>query len=350
MNDWKKALLKDSATMRDAIEAIDKGSLQIVVIVDDENRLVGTVTDGDIRRGILKGLAFTVPVPQIMRAKPRSATVHQTREEILALMKQKKIHQIPVLDDDGRVVGIEVLDELLAPPSKENWVVLMAGGLGTRLRPLTDAVPKPMIPIGQKPILESILESFIECGFRNFFISVHYKDHVIRNYFADGSRWGVNIRYLAEDERLGTAGALSLLPEKPSAPMFIMNGDLLTKVNFNQLLSFHAEHKLAATMCVREYDFQVPYGVLSLDGHKIVNIDEKPTQKFFVNAGIYVLEPKAVDLIPKGRFYDMPQLFNDLKSKGQATAAFPIREYWIDIGHLRDLIRANGDLAGGTEC
>ena len=181
MKDWKKAVLKDSATMKDAMEAIDRSSLQIVAIVDGENRLVGTVTDGDIRRGILGGLTFTVPVRQIMRKKPKSATVHQTREDILDFMKQKKIHQMPVLDDESKIVGIEVLDELLAPPSRENWVVLMAGGLGTRLRPLTDAVPKPMIPIGQKPLLENILENFIEYGFKNFFISVHYKDHVIRN-------------------------------------------------------------------------------------------------------------------------------------------------------------------------
>jgi len=282
-----------------------------------------------------------------MRKKPKSATVHQTREDILDFMKQKKIHQMPVLDDESKIVGIEVLDELLAPPSRENWVVLMAGGLGTRLRPLTDAVPKPMIPIGQKPLLENILENFIEYGFKNFFISVHYKDHVIRNYFGDGSRWGVKIRYLSEGERQGTAGALSLLPKKTSEPIFVMNGDLLTKINFAQLLHFHSEHKLAATMCVREYDFQVPYGVLTLEGHCIKSIDEKPTQKFFVNAGIYVLEPRVLKLIPKRKFYDMPQLFKDLMAKGDATAAFPIREYWIDIGHLRDLIRANGDFEEG---
>ena len=343
MKDWKKAVLKDSATMRDAMEAIDRGSLQIVVVVDKSYRLVGTVTDGDIRRGILRGLPFTVSIRQIMGGKPQSAKVDQTREEILGLMKQKKIHQIPVLDDEGKVAGIVVLDELLTAPSQENWVVLMAGGLGTRLRPLTDAVPKPMIPIGQKPLLETILENFVEYGFKNFFISVHYKDHMIRNYFGDGSRWGVHIRYLSEDDRRGTAGALSLLPQNPPGPIFVMNGDLLTKINFNQLLSFHLEHKLAATMCVREYDFQVPYGVLSLDGHRILAIDEKPTQKFFVNAGIYVLEPRALKVIPPKKFYDMPQLFKDLMKKNDATAAFPIREYWIDIGHMRDLIRANGD-------
>ncbi len=344
MKDWKKAVLRDSATMRDAMEAIDRGALQIVVIVDEKYRLAGTVTDGDIRRGILKGLPFTASVRQIMRCKPKSAKVDQTRGDILGLMKQKKIRQIPVLDNGGKVVGIEVLDELLTPPSRENWVVLMAGGLGARLRPLTDAVPKPMIPIGQKPILETILENFIEYGFKNFFLSVHYKDHVIRNYFGDGKRWGVKIRYLAEDERRGTAGALSLLPGKPSEPVFVMNGDLLTKINFSQLLNFHQEHKLSATMCVREYDFQVPYGVLTLEGHCIKSIEEKPTQNFFVNAGIYVLEPQALKTIPKGKFYDMPQLFKDIMARGDATAAFPVREYWIDIGHMRDLIRANGDL------
>ena len=346
MKDWKKAFLKDTSTMRDAMEAIDRISLQIVASVDAEYRLVGTVTDGDIRRGILKGLPFTSPVRKIMRENPRSAKVDQTREAILGLMKQIKIHQIPILNNEGKLVGIEILDELLTAPSRENWVVLMAGGLGARLRPLTDAVPKPMIPIGQKPILETILENFIEYGFKNFFLSVHYKDHVIRNYFGDGSRWGVNIQSLSDDERRGTAGALSLLPGKPTEPIVVMNGDLLTKINFAQLLNFHTEHKLSATMCVREYDFQVPYGVLTLEGNLIKSIEEKPTQNFFVNAGIYVLEPQALKAIPKGKFYDMPQLFKDLMAKGSATAAFPIREYWIDIGHMRDLIRANVDYGG----
>lgn len=345
MNNWKKAVLTDTATMRDAMEAIDQSSLQVVVVVDDRGRLVGTITDGDVRRGILRGIGFNASVRDIMNKKPESAKAHQSRDEILSLMKHKKIHQIPILDEDRKVVGIEVLDELIEAPSRDNWVVLMAGGLGTRLRPLTDEVPKPMIPIGSKPILETILENFIEYGFKNFFISVHNKDHVIRNYFGDGTRWGVKIRYLLETERLGTAGALSLLPERPVDPVFIMNGDLLTKINFTQLLSFHSEHKLAATMCAREYDFQVPYGVLSLEGHRILSIDEKPVHKFFVNAGIYVLEPKALELIPANKFYDMPQLFKDLTGKGQSTAAFPIREYWIDIGHLRDLVRANGNFS-----
>ena len=224
--DWKEAVLRDSATMRDAMEAIDRSSLQIVAVVDAEYRLVGTVTDGDIRRGILRGLPFTSPIRKIMRENPRTARLDQTREAILGIMMQKKIHQIPILNDEGKLVGIEILGELLKVPSRDNWVVLMAGGLGARLRPLTDEVPKPMIPIGQKPILETILENFIEYGFKNFFISVHYKDHVIRNYFNDGSRWDVNIQYLSEDERLGTAGALSLLPGKPSEPVFVMNGDL----------------------------------------------------------------------------------------------------------------------------
>lgn len=343
MLNWKNALISFDATIRDAIEAIDRGSLQIAVVVDAKKRLIGTITDGDIRRGILRGVAFSSSVREIMTKNPKSARSHQHHEEILSLMKQMKVRQLPVLDRSDRVVGIEVLDELLSVPTRKNWVVLMAGGLGTRLKPLTDSVPKPMIPIGQKPILETILENFIEYGFKEFFISVHYKGHVIRNYFGDGSRWGVNIRYLSEDKKRGTAGALSLLPGKPSEPVFVMNGDLLTKINFSQLLSFHQEQKLSATMCVREYDFQVPYGVLTIDRCRIKSIDEKPTQKFFVNAGIYVLEPMSFEFIPKGKFYDMPQLFRDIMKAGGAAAAFPIREYWIDIGRLRDLMRASGD-------
>ncbi|WP_438810775.1 nucleotidyltransferase family protein [Pseudomonas laurentiana] len=216
----------------------------------------------------------------------------------------------------------------------------MAGGLGERLRPLTENCPKPMLMIAGKPILECILESFIEQGFRNFFLSVNYLASVVRDHFGDGSKWGVNICYLQEHKRLGTAGALSLLPERPQDPILVMNGDLLTHARFDNLVQFHDEHDSLATMTVREYDFQVPYGVVRMDGAAIESIDEKPVHRFFVNAGIYAISPAALDLIPPETFYDMPTLFEDLIKARKSTAAFPLREYWLDIGQIEEFERA----------
>jgi NDP-sugar pyrophosphorylase family protein len=222
----------------------------------------------------------------------------------------------------------------------------MAGGLGSRLGTLTADRPKPMLPLGNKPILETILQNFLDFGFRNFYVSVNYKAEMIQSYFGDGSKWGANIRYLKEAEALGTAGAVGLLPEPPQKPMIVMNGDVLTKINFLQLLDFHAEHEAHATMAVREYDFQVPYGVVKVEQEAIHSIDEKPIQKFFVNGGIYVLEPSVQKMIPRGERLDMPELFRTLHQAGKKTVAFPIREYWLDIGRIDDFERAKGEFSG----
>lgn len=341
MSAWKDILVSPETSIKDAIGVLDKSGRQIVLVVTDGGKLAGTVTDGDVRRGILRGLPLEETVARIMNTAPTVARVDDSREVILGIMKRKGLHQIPLVDDARHIAGLETLDELIQTREKENLVVLMAGGLGSRLRPLTDGTPKPMLKVGSKPLLETILENFIEHGFSRFYIAVNYMAEVIKGHFGDGSRWGVDIRYLHEDQRLGTAGALSLLPEKPIAPFFVMNGDLLTKVNFGQLLDFHTSHRAQATMCVREYDFQVPYGVVKIDDHRISGIDEKPVQRFFVNAGIYVLEPGALEMVRPNTFFDMPTLFERLIERGNETAAFPIREYWLDIGHLADYDRAN---------
>lgn len=345
MNDWKSALVRSSAKVREVIQVIDKNAMQIALVVDDKQRLLGTVTDGDVRRGILKGVTLEDPVQRIMRSEPVTARSEDSQKKRLAILRKKEIKQLPVLDDAGRVVGLELLDDLVDAPARDNWVVLMAGGLGSRLQPLTDKTPKPLLPVGKKPILETIIENFVDAGFNRFYISVNYKNEMIRSHFGDGSGWGSEIRYISESERLGTAGALGLLPEKPAKPFFVMNADLLTKVNFMHLLNFHHENKVDATMCVREYDFQVPYGVVRIDGHTVKGIDEKPVQSFFVNAGIYVLDPEALKHIPVNKPLDMPQLFEKIIRDGHKTAAFPIREYWIDIGRLNDFERANGEFS-----
>jgi dTDP-glucose pyrophosphorylase len=341
MKEWKQILISKDVTIHDTLRIIDSSAMQIALVVDEEEHLLGTVTDGDIRRGILKGIHLDDLVTKIMNPHPTIAKSYERRDIMLAVMKLKRLNHIPVLDDDGRVINVETLQDLLQTDVKDNVVVLMAGGLGTRLRPLTNECPKPLLKVGGKPVLETILENFMEYGFKKFYLSVNYKADMIKEYFGDGNRWGIEINYIHEDKHLGTAGALSLLPEKTKQPLLVMNGDLLTKVNFQQLLDFHSMHQAQATMCVRDYQFQVPYGVVKLEKDRLTGIDEKPVQRFFVNAGIYVLDPKALELIPNNEFFDMPTLFKKIFDQDGETTAFPIREYWMDIGQLNDYEQAN---------
>jgi len=341
-----KIMISPSTPIIEAIQIIDRGGMQIALVVDSEGRLLGTVTDGDVRRGILKGIPMDKPVQMIMNSKPTVVTIGDDIEHILGIMKFKGHRQIPILDNDGVLVSLELLDQLLEPGLKDNWVVLMVGGLGTRLRPLTDDCPKPLLQVGSKPVLETILDSFIASGFHKFYFSLNYKGDMISNYFGDGSHWGVKIRYLYEKERLGTAGALSLLPEKPEHPILVMNGDLLTKVNFCQLLDFHVQQRAKTTMCVREYVSQVPYGVVKFSGSRLEEIVEKPIQTHFINAGIYVLDPETLDLVPKNSYFDMPSLFDKVLKRKEKSVIFPIREYWMDIGQMDDYLKANGEFQG----
>ncbi|MBX5437764.1 MAG: nucleotidyltransferase family protein [Alicyclobacillaceae bacterium] len=343
MSRHEQVLVSPDTAVLDVIGIIDRGALQIALVVDEQQRLLGTVTDGDVRRGLLRGVQLHDPVSVIMNAEPTTARLNEARETVLAIMKLKRIHHVPVLDDEGRVVHIETLDELIQAKERDNWVVIMAGGMGTRLRPLTDHVPKPLLRVGNKPILETILGSFVEHGFRKFYLSVNYKAEMIKQYFGDGSRFGIEIRYLHEQQRMGTAGALSLIQDPSERPLIVMNGDLLTKVNFQQLLDFHNARRAQATMCVREYHYQIPYGVVEIEEERLKGIQEKPQKSCFVNAGIYVLDPAVLDLIPRNTFYDMPDLFARLIELGCTTTVFPIREYWLDVGMRADFERANGD-------
>lgn len=343
MKHWENVLISPSTPIFEAIKVITDSSLQIALVVDEQRHLLGTVTDGDIRRGILKGIDLNHPVEQVMYMTPLVAGLNDSRDEILSIMRQKSIKQIPLLNRQGIVSGLEVLDELITPQTLNNWVILMAGGIGSRLQPLTNNCPKPLLEVGSKPILETIIETFIDYGFKRFYLSVNYKAEMLREYFDDGSKWGVEIDYISEDKAMGTAGPLSLLPEKPERPFIVMNGDLLTKVNFQQLLDFHNEHHAKATVCVREYDFQIPYGVVSMDKFRLTGIEEKPVHRFFVNAGIYVLAPEVIELIPAQTRFDMTELLERCLNKHHETVAFPIREYWMDIGRIDDLERAKNE-------
>lgn len=338
--------LTQKATIREALQIIDSGAMRIAIVVDKDDRLIGTLTDGDIRRALLNNLSLDSCIEPIMFKVPTVATLSETKETILKKALEKKLHQIPIVDEENRVIGIKDIDELVQPKRKTNKVVLMVGGLGSRLRPLTETIPKPMLKVGNKPILQTIVEKFAEYGFTDIIMCVNYKSHIIQDYFGDGSAFGVTIEYVLEEQRMGTAGALSLLVATPDEPFLVMNGDLLTNVNFEHLLEYHNSQKATATMGVREYDFQVPYGVVNIDGNRILSIVEKPVHKFFVSAGIYILSPEILNLIPKNEFYDMPTLFEVLIEQGKKTISFPIREYWLDIGRMEEYERANSDYFG----
>lgn len=344
MKEWRSALVSPDAAILKAIEVINNSSLQIALVVDAEMRLMGMVTDGDIRRAILRNVALGGRVESIMVKDYTVALVTDSQDDILALMRRKDLRHVPIVDQEGRVVDLWVLKDFVkSPPRLENWVVLMAGGSGSRLRPLTEAFPKPLLEVGGKPLLERILLRFVECGLYKIFISVHYKADLIEELIGNGERWGIEIVYLREETKLGTAGALGLLPGRPRLPFFVMNSDLLTKINFKQFLDFHIQTKSIGTMCVKQYDIKIPYGVVNVDGSQLLNLEEKPVHRFFVNAGIYLLEPEVLDLIPEGQYCDMTTVFEELLRRGRRTATFPIHEYWLDIGRVGDYERANGE-------
>jgi dTDP-glucose pyrophosphorylase/predicted transcriptional regulator len=346
MNNFRKVLLAPSASIREALEIIDSGAMKIALVVDESEKLLGTITDGDIRRAILDGRCLDHSIEGIYYRTPMTCGINDSKEKILQIAATQKLYQIPIVDDVGRIIGIAEVDELLQPARRTNKVVIMAGGLGTRLSPLTDSTPKPMLHVGNKPILETIIENFAKCGYPEIILSVSYKSNLIEEYFGDGKALGVSIEYVHEAKRMGTAGALSLVQERLSAPFFVMNGDLLTNINFNHLHDFHVSHDAMATMAVREYDFQVPYGVVSVRDGRILAIEEKPVQKFFVSAGIYMLSPQVLSHVPQDEFFDMPTLFEKLIRENLTAVSFPIREYWVDIGRISDYEKANHEYNG----
>lgn len=346
-------------TIMDALRSLDYSGRQVALIVDGDHVLKGIVTDGDIRRGILHGLPLDAPVTKIMSTTPITVPEHTTPTEVLEVMHDKQVHQVPVLDFQGRVVALERINAVLEKQKQELKsaqpvtlsrhklrdipVVLMVGGEGKRLRPLTSDVPKPMLHIGGKPLLETIIQNFVAQGFHKFFLSVNYKADVIRGHFGDGERFGAEIRYITEEKKMGTAGSLALLPKLADVPLIVMNGDLLTNVNFKNVLEFHQQNDALATMCVREYSVEIPYGVVKNTGVKLSSIVEKPSQNYFANAGIYVLDPQALSYVPKGSVFTMPQLFSAINNNGGDATVFPIHEYWIDIGRFEDLERARAE-------
>lgn len=341
---WKKVAIAQNDTVLSALKLINDEPLKVVLVVDENDGLLGVVTDGDIRRGLLNNLQLSDPVSLVMNAEPIIASLNASSDELRNLMESSGVLMIPIIDD-GKVVGLETLHHLLAKPKYDNPVFIMAGGFGTRLKPLTDDCPKPMLKVGKKPILETVLESFIKAGFVNFYISTHYMPEKIHQHFGKGEKWGINIEYIHEESPLGTGGALGLLPPNlPDLPIIMMNGDVLTKVDFGHLLTFHNESTGDATMCVREYEYQIPYGVVKGEKNRVVSMVEKPIQRFFVNAGIYVVSANLVKSIPRNYVIDMPTLLENKMAEGGEVLMFPVHEYWLDIGQMDDFNRAQSDI------
>jgi dTDP-glucose pyrophosphorylase len=338
----KKCFVLDtSSDFYDAIKKLDENGDGILPVTDSDGHFIGLVTDGDVRRAVLNK---QLDLDHIVNQNPYKLTSESTQAERVNYLKNYRIRHLPIVDKNNKLIEIITLDNInLSDMSYP--VVIMAGGLGSRLGDLTKNTPKPMLHVGGRPILETILISCIENGFYKFYISVNYKKEIIMDYFGDGSKWNVDIEYLIEDKKLGTAGALTLIKEKHSTPFLITNGDVITSLDYRELLKHHEKKKSKVTMCVRDFEYVVPFGVVEVDGDKISKISEKPTKSFKVNAGIYVVEPDVIDDIPKNILYDMTTLFEDVGNRKQGRGAYFLKDYWIDVGQVEELSQANTDLS-----
>lgn len=334
---WRIALLPEDASLQQAIRCLDASGLQIAIVARPDGSMVGTLTDGDIRRGLLRGLTLSSPADEIIHREPLVVPPQWGRDTVLQLMQANKVHQLPVVDEQRRVVGLHLWDELLAPAQRPNSLVVMAGGRGTRLLPHTEHCPKPLLPVGGKPMLEHIIERAKAEGFHHFVLAIHYLGYMIEDHFGNGEKWNVSISYLREQTPLGTAGALGLLPCRPTAPFLVTNGDVLTDIRYGELLDFHNRHRAAATMAVRLHEWQHPFGVVKTKGVDIIGFEEKPIARSHINAGIYVLEPQALDLLASGEHCDMPTLFERLQQKAERAIVYPMHEPWLDVGRPDDL-------------
>jgi dTDP-glucose pyrophosphorylase/CBS domain-containing protein len=346
MIDLEKLLVTPSSSLYEVMSCINKNAKGIALVVDRQRRLLGTITDGDIRRAILAGMSLeeashnllknSLPAPHPM---PLTAEMGTSDVELFRLMNEYTLHHIPLVDATGRVVDVALLRDLIKDYELPLAAVIMAGGYGTRLRPLTETVPKPMLPVGDRPLLELIIEQLRQSGIRQIHLATHYKGEVIARHFGDGRNFGVRIRYVQEKQPLGTAGALGLLDASDEA-LLVMNGDILTQVDFHTMLDFHRQHRADMTVAVRSYEVRLPYGVIHTQGDDVVSITEKPTMQHFINAGIYLLNPTVCNLIPTGQPYDMTELIEHLLDDGHRVVSFPISNYWQDIGHVDDYQKA----------
>jgi dTDP-glucose pyrophosphorylase len=326
------------------MEIIDRTRIGIVLVVNEEGKLVGTITDGDIRRFILAGNSIEESVSKVMWADPVTSFDCSSNLELIDRMKKHSVKHLPILDDQCRPYKVATLRELIFEDRAKCTAVIMAGGEGKRLRPITESIPKPMVKVGGRPIIETIIRQLVQADIENIYVSLNYMGKVIEDYFKDGSDLGVNISYLKEDKKLGTAGALTLLPEIPSIPILVINADILTKVDFSYLIDFHNEHKCVMTVGGVQFTLNIPYGVLNLAGHYLLGIDEKPQERMICNAGIYVINPEVINIVKYNVEFDMTDLIEEIIRRGLPVSTFPIYEYWIDIGQEEDLKKAQVEI------
>ena len=338
---WRQAILPLDSTIQDAIRNLDQLAVRIILIVNESEELHGTISDGDIRRGLLRGLNLNSPIASIVHLNPLVVPPEVGRETVMQLMTVNKVQQIPIVNELRRVVGLHLWDEIAVPPVRSNLMVIMAGGMGKRLRPYTETCPKPLLPIAGKPMLEHIIERAKLEGFSHFVLAIHYLGHLIEEYFGSGDRWNVRIDYLREESPLGTAGALKLLDPLPEAPFIVTNGDVITDIHYGEMLDFHTRYDAIATMAVRAHEWQHPFGVVQTEGVEIVGFEEKPVVRTHINAGVYALAQDALNVLNKGEHCDMPTLFERLQSEAKRTVAYPMHEPWLDVGRPDDLTRAN---------
>lgn len=340
-------------SVREAISAINDGFVGIAMVVDEEQHLVATLTDGDIRRAILANTSLSAPVSKLVAAKaespyplPISARVGTSRVELLNLMQGRGIRQLPLLDDSGRVVDLVTLDNLLPEDLLPIQAVIMAGGYGTRLQPLTDEMPKPMLPIGERPLMELIIDQLKQSGIRRVNVTTHFRPDKITDYFGDGSSFGVEIRYVEEDHPLGTAGAVGLV-EGTTEPLLVINGDILTRVNIREMVRYHQHQGAELTVAVLPYELAIPYGVIECEGSRVIGLREKPHVSLLVNGGVYLLQPEIIHYFPEGERFDMTDLIQLLLDNDRPVASFPVVEYWRDIGEHTDYEQARRDFEDG---
>lgn len=340
-----KAFLPENSTIANAISSLDASHLKIALVVSEDKILLGSISDGDIRRGLLKGLDINSPITGIIHRNVLVVPPDMERKLVMQLMVANKIQQIPVVDEQHRVVGLHLWDEITTPPIRPNLMVIMAGGMGTRLRPHTENCPKPLLPVAGKPMLEHIIERAKLEGFSHFVLAIHYLGHMIEDHFGNGERLGVQIDYLREKSPLGTAGALGLLSPQPDASFVVTNGDVITDIRYGELLDFHTRHAAAATMAVRVHEWQHPFGVVQTQGVEIVGFEEKPVARSHINAGVYAFDPDSLSFLSTDDHCDMPTLFERLQAKAKRTVAYPMHEPWLDVGRPDDLVVARADLS-----
>lgn len=338
---WQQAILPANATIKQAIRNLNQVSIKIVLVVNDRAELEGTISDGDIRRGLLKGLDVDSPIASVIHRNALVVPPEMERDMVMQLMVANKIQQIPVVDEHHHVVGLHLWEAITTPPTRPNLMVIMAGGIGTRLRPHTENCPKPLLPVAGKPMLEHIIERAKLEGFSHFVLAIHYLGHMIEDHFGNGERLGVQVDYLREQSPLGTAGALGLLNPCPDAPFVVINGDVITDIRYGELLDFHIRHDAAATMAVRVHEWQHPFGVVQTEGVEIVGFEEKPVARSHINAGVYALDPLTLSVLPANAHCDMPTLFERLQANAKRTVAYPMHEPWLDVGRPDDLLAAN---------